>query len=325
VAERQHAKRGKSVTVARSIKLKGVLFSVLSAVIFGTSPIFFKTIVATGINTTTQVVLRSIVTMVLAGILARVNRQPILLKGRLLVDALLAFVAGQGLTAILLNSSYAYLPAGMSTSLHFVYPSAVMIACVVLFRERVNLAKVAALLLSVVAIALMTDLTAKGQLTGVFLAVGSGFSYAFYILYLERTQLRDIPVWTFAFWGSLGCLVAAGGLGLSTNTLDVSGATVKGLLLLAIMVPLQSVLAVRFFQLGVRYSGSTAASLLSTMEPVTSAMLGMLILHESMSVNKFIGCGAIVLSVILVVLGTGRSEKTVDSAVVEPAIETAAE
>lgn len=313
------------MTVARSIKLKGVLFSVLSAVIFGTSPIFFKTIVATGINTTTQVVLRSIVTMVLAGILARVNRQPILLKGRLLVDALLAFVAGQGLTAILLNSSYAYLPAGMSTSLHFVYPSVVMIACVVLFRERVNLAKVAALLLSVVAIALMTDLTAKGQLTGVFLAVGSGFSYAFYILYLERTQLRDIPVWTFAFWGSLGCLVAAGGLGLSTNTLDVSGATVKGLLLLAIMVPLQSVLAVRFFQLGVRYSGSTAASLLSTMEPVTSAMLGMLILHESMSVNKSIGCGAIVLSVILVVLGTGRSEKTVDSAVVEPAIEAAAE
>ena len=313
------------MTVARSIKLKGVLFSVLSAVIFGTSPIFFKTIVATGINTTTQVVLRSIVTMVLAGILARVNRQPILLKGRLLVDALLAFVAGQGLTAILLNSSYAYLPAGMSTSLHFVYPSVVMIACVVLFRERVNLAKVAALLLSVVAIALMTDLTAKGQLTGVFLAVGSGFSYAFYILYLERTQLRDIPVWTFAFWGSLGCLVAAGGLGLSTNSLDVSGATVKGLLLLAIMVPLQSVLAVRFFQLGVRYSGSTAASLLSTMEPVTSAMLGMLILHESMSVNKFIGCGAIVLSVILVVLGTGRAEKTVASAVVEPTIETAAE
>lgn len=313
------------MTVARSIKLKGVLFSVLSAVIFGTSPIFFKTIVATGINTTTQVVLRSIVTMVLAGILARVNHQPILLKGRLLVDALLAFVAGQGLTAILLNSSYAYLPAGMSTSLHFVYPSVVMIACVVLFRERVNLAKVAALLLSIVAIALMTDLTAKGQLTGVFLAVGSGFSYAFYILYLERTQLRDIPVWTFAFWGSLGCLVAAGGLGLSTNSLDVSGATVKGLLLLAIMVPLQSVLAVRFFQLGVRYSGSTAASLLSTMEPVTSAMLGMLILHESMSVNKFIGCGAIILSVILVVLGTGRTEKVVESSVVELTAEIAAE
>ena len=295
------------MTESRSLKLKGVLYSVLSAVIFGTSPIFFKTIVATGINTTTQVVLRSIVTMALAAILAAVNRQPILLKGRLLVDALLAFVAGQGLTAILLNSSYAYLPAGMSTSLHFVYPSVVMIACVALFREKINLPKLAALMLSITAIALMTDRSAHGQLIGVLLAVGSGCSYAFYILSLERTQLRDIPVWTFAFWSSLGCLVAAGGLGLSTNTLDVSGATLKGLSLLAIMVPLQSVLAVRLFQLGVRYSGSTAASLLSTMEPVTSTILGMLILHETMGVNKLVGCGAIVLSVILVVVGEQRS------------------
>ena len=304
------AKRGEPVTETRSIKLKGVLFSVLSAVIFGTSPIFFKTIVATGINTTTQVVLRSIVTMVIAGIFAVVKKQPILLKGRLLVDALMAFVLGQGLTAILLNSSYAYLPAGMSTSLHFVYPSVVMLACVLLFREKINLPKLIALLLSICAIVLMTNTSAHGQIIGVILAVGSGCSYAFYILYLERTPLRDIPVWTFAFWSSLGCLIAAAGLGISTNTLDVSGATVKGISLLMLMVPLQSVLAVRLFQLGVRYSGSTAASLLSTMEPVTSTILGMLILNEAMDARKLVGCAAIVLSVILVVFGTQRGEKT---------------
>ena len=310
---RKGAKRGEPVT-DRSNKLKGVLFSVLSAVIFGTSPIFFKTIVTTGINTTTQVVLRSIVTMVLAGVLAAVKKQPILLKGRLLVDALMAFVAGQGLTAILLNSSYAYLPAGMSTSLHFVYPSVVMLACVLLFREKINLPKLIALLLSICAIVLMTNTSAHGQIIGVILAVGSGCSYAFYILYLERTPLRDIPVWTFAFWSSLGCLIAAAGLGISTNTLDVSGATVKGISLLMLMVPLQSVLAVRLFQLGVRYSGSTAASLLSTMEPVTSTILGMLILNEAMDAKKLIGCAAIVLSVILVVFGTQRSEQAAEAA-----------
>lgn len=293
---------------ARTQKLKGVLYSVLSAVLFGMSPIFFKTIVATGINTTTQVVLRSIVTLVLAGLLARANRQPILLKGRLLIDALTAFFAGQGVTAILLYSSYTYLPAGMSTSLHFIYPSVVMIACVLLFRERINLPKLLALLVSIAAIALMTDLSTKGQLTGVLLAAGSGCSYAFYILYLERTQLCQLPVWTFAFWSSLGCFAASGILGISTGTLDVSGATVKGLALLALMIPLQSVLAARFFQLGVRYSGSTAASLLSTMEPVTSTLLGMLLLHEAMGINKLIGCAAIVVSVILVVIGEQRNK-----------------
>ena len=81
--------------------------------------------------------------------------------------------------------------------------------------------------------------------------------------------------------------------------------------MLKVKVPLQSVLAVRLFQLGVRYSGSTAASLLSTMEPVTSTILGMLILHEAMDAKKLIGCVAIVLSVILVVVGTSRGEKEI--------------
>ena len=67
------------------MKLKGVLFSVLSAVIFGTSPIFFKTIVTLGINTTTQVVVRSVITMILAALLAKRNNQPILLRGRMLM------------------------------------------------------------------------------------------------------------------------------------------------------------------------------------------------------------------------------------------------
>jgi drug/metabolite transporter (DMT)-like permease len=307
------------------MKLKGVLYAVLSAVIFGTSPIFFKTIAATGINTTTQVAVRSIITMVLAAALAAGKKQPILLKGRMLIDALLAFVAGQGVTAILLNSSYAYLPAGMSTSLHFVYPSVVMLVSVLFFRERVNILKLAALLLSIGAIALMTDLSARGQLTGMLLALASGCSYAFYILYLDRTALKDIPVWTFAFWSSLGCLVASAGLGVSTNTLDLSGATVKGVSLLLIMVPLQSVLAVRLFQLGVRYTGSTAASLLSTMEPVTSTILGILLLHEKTDIGKLFGCAAIVLSVVLVVLGTKRAEKRALAVGLEPSTEPARE
>ncbi len=294
---------------SRRMRRKGVVYAVLSAVIFGTSPIFFKTIAANGINTTTHIVVRCAITMLLAAVLAAANKQPILLKGRLLRDALLAFIAGQGVTAILLNSSYAYLPAGMATSLHFVYPSVVMLVCVLLFRERVNAFKLFALALSMVAIVLMTDRKANGQLAGIVLALASGCSYAFYILFLERTPLKDLPVWTFTFWGSFGCLVAGAILGVSTNTLDLSGATGKSVSLMLVMVPLQSILAVRLFQLGVRYTGSTAAALLSTMEPVTSAVLGIVLLHESLGALKLVGCAAIVLSIVLVALGSARAEE----------------
>ena len=290
-------------------KRKGILYAVLSAAIFGTSPVFFKTIAANGINTTTHVVVRSLITMLLTAILAAANKQPILLKGRLLRDALLAFVAGQGLTAILLNSSYAYLPAGMATSLHFVYPSVVMLVCVLLFRERVNALKLAALALSMAAVVLMTGRNASGQLAGIVLAAGSGCSYAFYILFLDRTALKDLPVWTFAFWGSFGCVIAGTVLGISTHSLDLSGATVKSFSLMLVMVPLQSVLAVRLFQLGVRYTGSTAAALLSTLEPVTSTILGIVLLKESVGAWKLVGCAAIVLSIVLVALGSARQEE----------------
>jgi len=307
--------------LAQQQKRRGILYAVLSAAIFGTSPIFFKTIAANGINTTTHIVVRSAITMLLTAILAAVNKQPILLKGRLLRDALLAFVAGQGLTAILLNSSYAYLPAGMATSLHFVYPSVVMLVCVLLFRERVNALKLAALALSMAAVLLMTGRNASSQLAGIVLAVASGCSYAFYILFLDRTALKDLPVWTFAFWGSFGCVIAGTILGVSTHSLDLSGATVKSFSLMLVMVPLQSILAVRLFQLGVRYTGSTAAALLSTLEPVTSAVLGVVLLHETLNVSKIAGCAAIVLSIVLVALGSARAEEprvmVLESSVVE--------
>ena len=175
-------------------------------------------------------------------------------------------------------------------------------------RQQNKLLALIALLLSICAIVLMTNTSAHGQIIGVILAVGSGCSYAFYILYLERTPLKEIPIWTFAFWSSLGCLLASAVLGVSTRSLDLSDATATGVSLILVMVPLQSVLAVRFFQLGVRYVGSTAASLLSTMEPVTSMLLGIVLLHEATDIKKLIGCGAIILSVLLVVLGAKRAQ-----------------
>lgn len=293
----------------------GVLYAVLSAVIFGTSPIFFKTIAASGINTTTHIVVRSAITMLLTAILARVQKQPILLRGRILQDALFAFVAGQGLTAILLNSSYAYLPAGMATSLHFVYPSVVMLVCVLFFHERVNALKLLALALSVGAVFLMMGQRTNGQVAGMALALASGCSYAFFILFLDRTALKDLPVWTFAFWGSLGCTVAGLVLGISTDTLDLTGATFKSVSLMLVMVPLQSILAGRLFQLGVRYTGSTATALLSTMEPVTSTILGILLLRETVNAPKLAGCAVIAFSIVLVAIGTKRAERPASFAV----------
>ena len=56
-------------------------------------------------------------------------------------------------------------------------------------------------------------------------------------------------------------------------------------------------IGVGFFQYGVQYVGAQDAAILSTFEPVTSMIVGILILHESASLSSMIGCILILISV----------------------------
>lgn len=291
-------------------RVRGIVYTVLSAIIFGTTPVLIKLSTAAGMNATTNIFFRGLVAITICFVCALVQKKSVLLKGKQLKDAMIAFIVGQGCTSILLYISYDYLASGMATTLHFIYPSIVMLACVVLFKERMNLLKIASLCLSITAVALMADMRGTNRLVGMMLALCSGCTFATYVVFLEHSSVRDFSIWRYVFWSGVGCATAAGAFGLATGTVTFAGVQPKAYLIALVMVLTHSVLALRLFQLGVRDTGSTEASILSTMEPVTSIVCGVLFLNETMDVWKLIGCGAIVLSVILVVLGTKQTDTT---------------
>lgn len=61
-----------------------------------------------------------------------------------------------------------------------------------------------------------------------------------------------------------------------------------------------SVGAISLFQLGIRYTGASTAAILSTLEPITSVILGVLVLGELFTARKIAGCLCILLSVVLI-------------------------
>lgn len=66
--------------------------------------------------------------------------------------------------------------------------------------------------------------------------------------------------------------------------------------------------ALPLFQLGVRYTGASTAAVLSTLEPITSIAVGILVLGEELSVFKWVGCVLILAGVVLVsACGGGKS------------------
>ena len=103
---------------------------------------------------------------------------------------------------------------------------------------------------------------------GFVFALISGMTYAFYILYLEVGGLQDIPAMNINAW------IAAFVLSLGAAFIGVG-----------------------FFQYGVQYVGAQDAAILSTFEPVTSMIVGILVLHESASLSSMAGCILILISV----------------------------
>lgn len=80
--------------------------------------------------------------------------------------------------------------------------------------------------------------------------------------------------------------------------MDISaGSTPTG----AAVAILVSVVAIPAFQMGVRLAGGTTAALLSTLEPLTSILFGILLLNESVTIYKLIGCCMILTGIILTI------------------------
>ena len=138
-------------------KYKGILFTILSATIFGFTPILGRITYDGGSNGITLTFLRSILALPVLYFLVRRRGLSIRVAPSEVKKILLTGVVGSALTTILLYSSYTYISVGMATTLHFVYPLVISVACVVLFKEKMTPLKICALVLATAGIFFFAD------------------------------------------------------------------------------------------------------------------------------------------------------------------------
>ena len=196
-------------------------------------------------------------------------------------------------TSLLLNSSYAFIPVGMATTLHFIYPVAVAAYLFCFFRQRMGALRMAALALSAAGVLFQSagSLTG-GNLTGIALAAGSGLTWAFYMVYMEKSGLKDLHASVLNFYMALGNAICAGVASGVTNRFAVFGDASIWLLLLFVGFA-QRVAANAMFQVGLRGTGSFRAGIFSTFELTTSVIVGVIALREHFTQPQLIGMALI--------------------------------
>lgn len=268
--------------------MKGYLFAVLSAVIYGCMPLMANYIYDDGVNPLTLVFLRNLFSLVPLAILAWRERKTLKVPLSKLPSIALISLLGCCITPILLFSSYRFIASGTATVLHFAYPAIVVIVGILFLREKPQLSNILSVLLCVLGISLFYSPQETLNLTGSALALLSAITFAAYVILLSRFDNSNISGFLFSFYIALISCVATLIVCLATNSLALPS-TALGWGLCVIFSLLITTGAVVLFQQSTFLIGGERASILSTLEPITSIIIGAAVFGEPLGIRVIIG------------------------------------
>ena len=286
---------------------KGKFCLIISAVLYGVSPILAAVAYRGGINGITLTFLRSSVSVPLLLAIILADKRPLRLPKRALGSVAALGVFGGALPILLLYLSYNFISTGLATTLHFIYPIVTVVASAVIYHERMPRIMLSAVVLVTVGIFMFSDIDARSDKVGIILALLSGLFYSFYVIYIDRSGLDRLDYMVLTFYVMLIMSAATLIFGLVTDSLsfDFSPLSWSVSVVISLMVTLG---AIPLFQAGIRYEGASAAGILSTVEPVTSVALGALFLGERVEAGQLMGAGMILFGVILAERGLRKKE-----------------
>lgn len=280
-------------------KYRGFIAVIVSAIVFGLMPFFAKIIYANGGNPVSLVFYRFFIAIPVLFISIKLNKNISLgISKEEFLKIIVVAVIGYSGTAMLLFLSYNYISTGMTTTIHFGYPMFVILGCAIFYKEKVNYVKAISVLLSTFGIMFFFDRDAGTSITGISIAFLSGITYAFYIIYIDKSGLKKMHSLKLTFYL---CVIAAPiifAFSLITGNFTIS-ITPFGWLLTSILSVGVTLGAVSLFQVGIKMVGPQSAAILSTFEPITSVIMGILVLNEVFSLRVFMGCVLVLLSVII--------------------------
>jgi drug/metabolite transporter (DMT)-like permease len=289
---------------------RGALLCLASGVAFGAMAIFGKLAYEEGVTVGTLLAVRFALAAVLfwalvarsSGGLARVRA---ISRGDLLIAFALGAV-GYSAQAGAYFAALRRLDASLLSLLLYTFPAIVTVAAIALGRERASRRTTAALLLASAGLVLVLALRGTGALDplGTALALTAAVVYSTYLLTSEGVVGRVGPLTLSA----LVCTGAAATLtlvGFTGGDLDLGRVSLAGYGWLAAIAVVSTVGAVGLLFAGIRRVGPTAASILSTTEPLVTVLLAFLAFGESLGPVQLVG-GAFVLAAAAVLSARSR-------------------
>jgi drug/metabolite transporter (DMT)-like permease len=285
-------------------KLIGILLVALSAASFGTLGIFGRYVYEDGMDIFTALFIRFGVSAVFMTLILILRREPFP-RGRILAQLIGMGAIGYVGQSFLYLSSIKYASVGLIALLLYLYPMFVFILSALFLREKVTVVKITALALSFVGAALTVD-PKGGQLLGAAMIIAAALVYSVYIVVGANVMKR-----VTAFQSSAVIFMSAGAVyGMLTFANGVHlPQSAAGWFAMLGMIIFSTIIAITAFLAGIKIVGPTNAAMLSTLEPVVTALLAAWLFDERLTPITLFGGGLILAAVILLTRAELKKEE----------------
>ena len=284
-------------------KTKGFILGAIAAASYGMNPLFTLPLYSAGMSVDTVLFYRYSLAVIVLGIMMKFQKQSFAIKR---VDVLPLCIMGLlfAFSSLFLFMSYNYMDAGIASTILFVYPVLVAIIMAVVFKEKVSPITMFSIALAFVGISMLCK-SPGGQtlsLVGITFVFLSSLSYAIYIVGVNRSSLKDMPIAKLTFYVLL--------FGLSVYVVRLQFCTELQVIPMPMLwinavslAVFPTVISLVTMTKAIHYIGSTPTAILGALEPVTALFFGVLVFGEQLTPRIILGILMVITAVTLIIGG----------------------
>ena len=290
-------------------KTKGFILGAIAAASYGMNPLFTLPLYSAGMSVDTVLFYRYSLAVIVLGIMMKFQKQSFAIKR---VDVLPLCIMGLlfAFSSLFLFMSYNYMDAGIASTILFVYPVLVAIIMAVVCKEKVSPITMFSIALAFVGISMLCK-SPGGQtlsLVGITFVFLSSLSYAIYIVGVNRSSLKDMPIAKLTFYVLLfGLSVYVVRLQFCTE-LQVIPTPMLWINAVSLAV-FPTVISLVTMTKAIHYIGSTPTAILGALEPVTALFFGVLVFGEQLTPRIILGILMVITAVTLIIGGKSLLKK----------------
>jgi drug/metabolite transporter (DMT)-like permease len=286
---------------------RATLLIVVSALSFGSISVLTILITRAGVPLLTAMAWRYVVGAALLLAIIGVKQLGSVPRQRC-VRLLLIGGFGQALITYLSLHALEYIPVGPLAFLFYTYPAWVALVAAIRRAEKLTSMRAIALTLALVGVTVMVGAPSTDKLNpiGVILALASALLYSAYLPSLEHLQ-QGIPALVATFLLVVGAAVTFVIAALSAGDLYLPRAVPvwSNIVVLALV---STVIAFSSLIKGLSVLGPVRTAIIATVEPFFTAMLGVAVLGNQLTITTLVGGILIAAAVLLIQWSSTRLE-----------------